>query len=142
MKYMVFGPDYVIRLDRGDEVIGSLSSLCEQDGIGLAWFSGSGEAASAELLSPAEGDDGTLVIDGPCRMVTLTGNVSSAAGRPFIRAHAAFAGRDAVLRGGLLKKAVAASGCEIILHRTFDRMERIKDPASGEMVLDINSDWE
>lgn len=142
MKYMVFGPDYVIRLDRGDAVIGSLSSLCEQDGIGLAWFSGSGETESAGILPTAAGDDGPLVIDGPRRMVSLTGNVSVVEGRPFIKAHAAFAGEDAVLRGGLLKEAVAGSGCEIILHRTFDRMARIKDPLSGALVLDINSDWE
>ncbi len=141
MKYMVFGPDYVIRLDRGDRVIASLVSLCEQDGIGLAWFSGAGGLGSAELTVPACGE-GLIAIDGPCEMVSFSGNVSSLDGRPFIRAHAALAGADGALRGGLLKEAEVSTGCEIILHRTFDRMERREDPGSGLRVLAVRPEGE
>lgn len=144
MKYMVFGPDYVVRLDPGERIVESLSALCVQDDIGLAWFSGLGAVASAEIgwFDVREGVHLKTRIDEPCELVSLTGNVTRMDDRPFIHAHAVLAGRDSAVRGGHLKEAVVSITVEITLHRTFDSMGRRVDPRTGALVLDIKPDGE
>ena len=36
MEYRRFNDTYVVRMDRGEEIMGTLTALCEQEGIRLA----------------------------------------------------------------------------------------------------------
>ena len=49
MEYRKIGDNYYIRMDRGDEIIGNLLSICEKESIPSAVFSGIGGCQSAEL---------------------------------------------------------------------------------------------
>ncbi|MBR6841456.1 MAG: hypothetical protein IKM77_04050 [Prevotella sp.] len=42
MEYRKIGDNYYIRMDRGDEIIGNLLSICEKESIPSAVFSGIG----------------------------------------------------------------------------------------------------
>ena len=40
MEYRKYGKRYVVRIDRGEEVIAKLQELCEKEDIGLACIEG------------------------------------------------------------------------------------------------------
>ena len=49
MVYRKLGETYYVRLDRGDEIIGSLMEICEKEKIMSATYSGIGGCGSAEI---------------------------------------------------------------------------------------------
>ena len=51
MKYFVFGPSYIVRLDAGEKIVETLMALCERDQIGGGHFSGIGSANSSVSVS-------------------------------------------------------------------------------------------
>ena len=49
MEYRKYGDTYYVRMDRGDEIISELISLCEKEEIASATFSGIGGCGSAQI---------------------------------------------------------------------------------------------
>ena len=77
MEYRKIGDNYYIRMDRGDEIIGNLLSICEKESIPSAVFSGIGGCQSAELqvFIPETGSFETEQLEGMLELVSLNGNV-------------------------------------------------------------------
>ena len=98
MEYRKIGDNYYIRMDRGDEIISNLLSICEKESIPSAVFSGIGGCQSAELqvfiperlrvgersswtsqaAEPSAGMTGsfeTEQLEGMLELVSLNGNV-------------------------------------------------------------------
>ena len=77
MEYRKIGDNYYIRMDRGDEIISNLLSICEKESIPSAVFSGIGGCQSAELqvFIPATGSFETEQLEGMLELVSLNGNV-------------------------------------------------------------------
>jgi predicted DNA-binding protein with PD1-like motif len=139
MKYFVFGPTYIIRLDAGEKIIESLKSLCEQDKIGAGVLNGLGAVSEAELgwFDRDSKDYRTVHIQEPCEIVSLHGNVSLLEGKPYLHCHIALGDRTFGVRGGHLREAVVSAACEIILTRFFDEIGRKKDETTGLYLLDL-----
>ena len=142
MKYFVFGSTYIIRLDAGEKIIETLQALCERDAIGGGYFSGIGSAGEAEIGwfdAAAKGYVWTEV-PGPSEIVSLTGNITKADGRPFVHAHIALAGRDSSIKGGHLKEAVVAVTCELTLVAFKDDIARKRDETGGFLKIALEPD--
>lgn len=137
MKYFVFGPTYVVRLDAGEKIVETLKALCERDAIGGAYFNGLGAVSEAEIghFDPAANDYTSVRLSGPYEIVSLYGNVTKVDGRPFIHAHIALGDRTFAVRGGHLKEAVVSVTCEITMTRFRDDIGRTKDEATGFLRL-------
>lgn len=104
MEYRKIGDNYYIRMDRGDEIIGNLLSICEKESIPSAVFSGIGGCQSAELqvfiperLRVGEQSSGmtgsfeTEQLEGMLELVSLNGNVvRDDDGKLFHHTHALF----------------------------------------------------
>jgi predicted DNA-binding protein with PD1-like motif len=142
MKYFVFGPIYVIRLDDGERIIDSLRALCEQDKIGAGVISGLGAVREAELgwFDRKAKDYCTVLIQEPCEIVSLHGNISLLDGKPFLHCHIALGDRSFGVRGGHLREAVVSAACEITLTRFFDEIGRRRDETTGACLLDLKPD--
>jgi predicted DNA-binding protein with PD1-like motif len=139
MKYFVFGPTYIIRLDAGEKIIESLKILCEQDKIGAGVLNGLGAVREAELgwFDREAKDYRTVRIHEPCEIVSLHGNISLLDGKPFLHCHIALGDKAFGVRGGHLREAVVSATCEITLTRFFDELERKKDDETGLYLLDL-----
>jgi predicted DNA-binding protein with PD1-like motif len=139
MKYFVFGPTYIIRLDAGEKVIASLKSLCEQDRIGAGFLNGLGAVENIELgwFDREAKDYRTIHIEEPCEIVSLYGNVTLLDGKPFLHCHIAVADREFAVQGGHLREAVVSATCEFTLTRFFDEIGRKTDPRTGLRLLDL-----
>lgn len=93
MEYRKFGDAYYVRLDRGDEIVSSLISMCVDEGVQSATFSGIGGCGDVEIkvFSPAEGVFRVEHIEGMLELVSIMGNViSDASGKRSCHAHALF----------------------------------------------------
>ena len=97
MEYKKIGQTYYARLDRGDELITSVRSLCKAEGIRSATFSGIGGCSHAELLTfaPELGAFEVEELNGTLELVSLTGNViTDADGELYHHVHAVMAYKD------------------------------------------------
>ena len=93
MDYRDFGGTYYVRLDRGDEVVGSLELLCAREGIRSATFSGIGGCSSAAISTfvPEAGAFQTEIFEGMLELLSVMGNImADDAGEYHHHAHASF----------------------------------------------------
>jgi len=81
MEYRRYGETYYIRLDRGDEVISSLLEICQTEHVKSATFSGIGGCSEAQIQTfiPETGTFETRTLSGMLELVSLAGNIISAA---------------------------------------------------------------
>ena len=160
MEYRKIGDNYYIRMDRGDEIISNLLSICEKESIPSAVFSGIGGCQSAELqvfiperLRVGERSSGmtgsfeTEQLEGMLELVSLNGNVvRDDDGKLFHHTHALFSfkkdgqhGLRATLlpsggrmAGGHLKATTVLYTAEIELRPTIGgAIGRKFDPETG-----------
>ena len=93
MEYRKIGDNYYVRMDRGDEIVGSLLEICEKESIPSAVFSGIGGCQRAELqvFIPETGSFETEVLEGMLELVSINGNVvRDDDGQLFHHTHALF----------------------------------------------------
>ena len=77
MEYRKFSETYYVRMDRGDEIIGSVMDLCRREQIRSAVFVGIGGCSEAEVQTylPESGIFETQNLHGTLELVSLTGNI-------------------------------------------------------------------
>ncbi len=79
MQYQKFGDDYVIRLDRGEEVMTEIKKLCEAENILLGSINGIGATweASIGVFNRKEFKYESKTFKGDFEIIALTGNIST-----------------------------------------------------------------
>ena len=111
-------------MDRGDEIISNLLSICEKESIPSAIFSGIGGCQSAELqvFIPETGSFETERLEGMLELVSLNGNVvRDDKGQLFHHTHALFSFKkdgQHGMAGGHLKVSTVLYTAEIELRPT------------------------
>lgn len=91
--------NFIIRLDQGDELPGTLQTALDQAEVKSAWFTGIGSLETAELgnfnsnlnLNATTQSAGARVIETRSELVSLTGNVAVQDGASSLRMSAALA---------------------------------------------------
>ncbi|MBI2637625.1 MAG: DNA-binding protein, partial [Candidatus Sungbacteria bacterium] len=120
---------YVLRFDRGEEVISSLQVFCGNESIKAGVFSGIGAVGEAVLSwydhERKELLDKTLNAD--LEVTGLTGNVSLMNNNINIHAHGSFSDSEMLGYGGHVKKMIVSGTCEIVLEKFESVMARNKD---------------
>jgi len=130
---------FLLRLDRGEEVVSSLADFCAREKISFASISGIGAAGGARL---AVFDTKTKKyierdFDGELELVSLAGNAAMDGGKPKIHLHACIADHALAAHGGHLMWARVSATCELVLAVSGSLVERKKDDATGLRLLDI-----
>lgn len=129
MEYRKFDDKIYVRLDKGDEVITSLLSVCERQNLTVAQIQGIGgcESATVGVFDMEKKAYNETTVDGLLEMVSLDGNLTYYEGEPYLHLHAAFACREdggiKSLSGHLLKATVGLTG-EIVITPADGRIGR------------------
>ena len=130
---------YIVRLDKGEELVRSLTKFCADENIKSAVISGIGGALWAELAfyhldqKAYEFDR----IEEPLELSALNGNVSYVNDKPFLHLHATVADMNYHAYAGHLKELAVAGTCEIYI-RTFEEpLERVHNDGVGLKILDL-----
>ena len=78
MDYRRFGNKYVVRLEKGEEIVESIKTLCRENNIRLGTVSGIGAAdkATIGLFEPATKKYHSRELTGDMEITSLMGNIS------------------------------------------------------------------
>lgn len=117
---------YIVGLERGDSLRGSVESLAKTRGIACARLSAIGAVEDPELGYYDLGKREYLrkTHGGIWELVSLQGNVTMKDGEPFMHAHVAIGGRDYGMRGGHLFDAKVGVTVELFLQPFSTPLDR------------------
>ncbi|MDK2956109.1 MAG: uncharacterized protein PWQ57_1605 [Desulfovibrionales bacterium] len=115
MKYKRYGSKLLLRLDPGDEVIASVTEVCEKENIHLGAVTGLGAVDSARIgcFDPYGKQHHPTMVEEPCEITSLLGNVSRMDGKIYLHLHATLAGMSNKVVGGHLNMARVSAMAEI-----------------------------
>jgi len=138
MDYRIFNNTAYIRLDRGDEIIGSIKEICGKEHIGSAIFSGIGGCKQAEIQTfiPETGSFETQTVEGMLELVSLNGSIiTDENGEYYSHAHAMFSFKkdgEHHTAAGHIKSITVLYTAEIELRPTVGgSIKRRPDPETG-----------
>ena len=96
MDYRRFGNQIVLRVDRDEEVMTEIVTLCEKEQIRLASISGLGAADHLVMgLYDVEAQKFTeTVLDQPLEITSIIGSVTEMDGKPYLHVHITVADVD------------------------------------------------
>lgn len=123
---------FVIRIDKGEEVMEQLAKFVKENNVTSCSFSGIGAAETLELgfFNPHIKDYRKKQFLDETEIVSLSGNSSMVNGEPALHAHGIFTKNDFSAVGGHVFKIFVSVTCEIVLTKL-----------DGELKREMNSDF-
>ena len=137
MEFRKFDDTYVIRMDRGEEVMSTLTEFCQREGIRLGSVSAIGAADRATICvyDVVEKVYSKQTFNEPMEVTSLVGTVSSKDGQVHLHLHVTLADAQLNARGGHLNKLVISGTCEMFLRTLPGQITRQPDEATGLNVI-------
>ena len=133
MQYKQFGNTYMLRSDPGEDIVGNLKKLCEDEHILLGRVEAIGAADHAVIgvydLEKKEYYRET--IDEFMEIASLNGSITAMDGKPYIHLHATLADRNHGIHGGHVLEMRVGATCEMFVTVLDGEVERQKDEALG-----------
>ena len=129
MEYRRFQDTYVIRMDRGEEIVASLTAFCEREGVKLASVEALGAADHAVigLYDVGAKQYHRHTFDEPMEITSLVGSVSTKEGEPYLHLHINLCRADMRVIGGHLNECRVSATCEMFVRRLDGIVERRLD---------------
>ena len=126
MEFQKFGHIYVVRIDRGEEVVASLEKFVQEKDIRLGFVEGIGAADEIKvgLFDPEVQEYYSEVLTGNFEITSLKGNISQKEGKPYLHLHINAADEEFNTRGGHLNRAVISGTCELVVVEIEGAVER------------------
>lgn len=117
MIFKKFGSRFILRIDRGEEVVATLKKFCADQNIALGSVTAIGAAnrATIGLFNTKTKRYQSTELTGDFEITGLTGNVSTMNGEVYLHLHATLSDADYHTFGGHLNAAVVSGTCELII---------------------------
>ena len=130
---------YVIRIDKGEDVVKSLTDFCVAHNIQNALFNGIGavEKLTCGYYALSEKKYYFKDYDGLYEVVSLTGNVMLKDSKPFIHVHGVFTDTENSAFGGHIVEMRVGVVLEVTLTPLSSKIERVLDNCIGLALMDI-----
>jgi predicted DNA-binding protein with PD1-like motif len=137
MEFTQFGSQYVVRLDKGEEVVETLKTFCKGRNISLASVSGIGAAGEVEVgyFHTLDKKFISRTFTGDLEIASLIGNVTLMAGETYLHLHISVADESQQMFGGHLARAVISATCEVIIQSIPGSVDREKSEEIGLNLL-------
>lgn len=119
MEYRKFDDSYVVRLNKGEEVIESLKELCRKEDIKLAEITGLGASNLVEIgvFNVNTKEYNTKVFEGMFEITSLVGNATRKDGEVYLHIHINFGDENGNVRGGHLVRSNISATSEIVVRK-------------------------
>lgn len=104
MEYRKFGSKYVIRIDKGEEIVETLKKFCEDEQITLGWIKGIGavDKATIGLFETEVKKYHSIQLEGDHEVTSLMGNISTMDEKVYLHLHINLSDKNYNTRGGHL----------------------------------------
>ncbi len=141
MKFKKVGQKYLIKLERGEEVIKTLTQLCQSHQINFGTVSGIGGFHQVilgwyELSSKSYHWKDFL---GNLEVTSLNGNISILDGQPFLHIHCTISDESFHGFGGHLKEGRVGVTLEVVIEKSEGEMTRKMDEEIGLNLLNFEN---
>ncbi len=133
MEFRRFGDTYIIRMDRGEEILSTLAGLCEAEDIRLARVGAIG-ASDRAVVGVYDVDSKTYhkeTLEGPMEITCLCGTVTRMEGKPYLHLHVTLADSAHRARGGHANELRVSATCEMTLSLIPGEVNREYDDVTG-----------
>ncbi len=137
MEYGKYGNTYVVRMDKGDELVESLLNFAKKEKIKFAAVSGIGATNDVDFgcfnteLKQYKG----INMKGDFEITSVVGNINTMNGESYIHLHINLADENGCVHGGHLKRANISVTGEIVITCTDAVVDRRFDPEVGTNLL-------
>jgi hypothetical protein len=130
---------YVVRLQKGEEVIGSLTRFAEAVDLRSGGVTGIGTVHSVDLgyFESSTKEYTHVRLDDEFELISLTGNFSTVDGKMLVHAHVALSDRQCRAFGGHLFSGVVAMTAEFVVVQSQGEIARSLDSETGLKLLDV-----
>ena len=140
MEYRRDRNDYVIRFDRGEDIIVKLAKFAELEDIQLAEVSAIGATNNLTVgvydLENKEYKSNDY--SGDFEIASLNGNLTTKDGKPYLHLHGVFSNSDGLVVAGHVNKAVISVTCEMFVRVVEGKMDRALDSEIGINLMKFN----
>ena len=143
MKYIKDGASYIVRIDRGEEVLDKLNEFIKETDIKAATITGIGACSEVELgvYSVKKREYNKYKYDGEFEILSLIGNITQDAGDAYIHLHImisdGLAQGAGITVGGHLNKCIISGTCELRIDECENAYQRKVDDETGIKIIDI-----
>ncbi len=129
MDYRRFNDIYVIRMDRGEEIVSSLMEFCRRESVMLGSVEAIG-AADHAVVALYDVDQRVFhrhTYDEPLEITSLLGNISTKEGETYLHLHISLCRSDMSVIGGHLNECRISGTCEMFVRRIEGAVGRRHD---------------
>ena len=142
MEYRRFNDTYVIRMDRGEEIVSCLDRFCRQEDIHLAHVQAIGAVDRAEvgLYDVETKAYRKQFFREPLEMTSLLGTVTRKDGQPYLHLHVTLTDASMLAHGGHANSLTISGTCEMIVTVLEGDVERCPDEATGLNLFSFDAD--
>lgn len=120
LRNMIFkklGNKYILRIDRGDEVVSTLKTFCTDQHITLGAVTaiGATNRATIGLFNTETKQYQSTELTGDFEITSMTGNITTMNGEVYLHLHATLSDAHYHTFGGHLNAAFISGTCELII---------------------------
>ncbi|RLE39193.1 DNA-binding protein [Candidatus Woesearchaeota archaeon] len=133
MKFKKSDNKYIVRLEKGEEIIEQLTNLCKHENIKAGYILGLGAINKAELglYNLTTKEYKSKEIEGSYEITILNGNISIMNGDPYLHVHITVSDDNFQVFGGHCKYAIVSATCEITIFPIDTDIDRYFDREIG-----------
>lgn len=137
MEYKKFNNHYVLRLEKGEEIISEVKELCKKEQISLGTISGIGASNKIEigLFNTETKEYKTSIKEGMFEITSLLGNITCKDKEVYLHCHINFSDSSLNTYGGHLVQAYISATCEIVITKIDGTVNREFDENIGLNLL-------
>ncbi|OOM80831.1 PPC domain-containing DNA-binding protein [Clostridium sp. BL-8] len=131
MKFRKINSDYVIKMDKGDDLVKEITKLCKSENVRGGYFTGIGAISSVKLgwFNPKEKVYETKDIEEYLEITSLVGNVGRLSnGDVLVHNHITLSDKNFNIVGGHLFEGKISLAAEIFLRDLGEELEKSQDP--------------
>ena len=139
MQFAKLGDNYLVRLERGEEVVELLTSFVREKEIKAGLVSGIGAVSDITLgyFDPTTRDYHKEMLPGSWEVANIAGNVAVLDGEEMLHLHATIADNDHNGKAGHLFSAQVSVTLEVVIMPFPGMVERKMDESIGLNLLDL-----
>jgi len=126
MHHKQFGSTFVLRVDKGEEIVETLKRFCASQRITLGWVTGIGAVnkATVGLFDPETKEYVSNELTGSYEIAHLAGNVTTMNGEPYLHLHITLADAEGSAFAGHLNSATVSATAEVFITRIDGEVDR------------------
>lgn len=127
MEYRKFGNDYVLRIDKGEEILQAVSQVCEKEGIRLGTVNGIGAVGDVTLgvFNREKFQYESQTYKGDFEIASCMGNISTMNDNTYLHIHMAVGNPEkGEIHAGHLNRGIISLTGEFFLHQIEGETDR------------------